>query len=212
LRVSRKSSSRILGLTGGIAAGKSTVSALLVELGCKVICADALARRVVAPGSPALAEIARRFGPEFLDAHGALERGRMGELVFQDADARRALEAILHPRIRKAFGADVAAIRAADPDAVIVYDAPLLLEVGADEEVERVIVVHVPRATQVARLMHRDGLTEDAAQRRIDAQMPAGERLRAADHVLDGTAPPDLLRRQLAAIVAALDGPAPGAP
>ncbi|MBI5137879.1 MAG: dephospho-CoA kinase [Nitrospirae bacterium] len=212
MRASRKSSSRVLGLTGGIAAGKSTVSALLTELGCKVICADALARRVVAPGSPALAEIARRFGPEYLDAHGALDRARMGELVFHDADARRALEAILHPRIRQAFAADVAAIRAADPRAVIVYDAPLLLEVGADKEVERVIVVHVPRAIQVARLMHRDGLTEDAALRRIDAQMPAEERLRAADHVLDGTAPPDLLRHQLAAIVAALDGPDAGAP
>lgn len=212
MRGSRKSSRRILGLTGGIAAGKSAVSALLTELGCRVICADELARRVVAPGSPALAEIAETFGPEFIAPDGSLDRKRMGKLVFGDAAARRRLEGILHPRIRQEFAADVAAIRRDDPKAVIVYDAPLLFEVGADREVDQVLLIRVPRVVQLARLMQRDGLSEDEATRRIDAQIAPEARLQAADHVLDGTAPLDLLKRQLASILAALDGPEGAAP
>ncbi len=196
---------RILGLTGGIGAGKSTVSALLSELGCHIVCADDLARRVVAPGAPALDEIATRFGPEFLTDKGELDRQRMGELVFSTPSARRDLEAILHPRIREAFHRAVRHSRQDNPDRVVVYDAPLLLEVGADKEVTRVVVVDVDRATQIARVVARDGLTEAEAARRIDAQMDRQQRLARADHVIDGTAPLETIRLQLQRIVAALE-------
>ena len=195
---------RILGLTGGIGAGKSTVSAMLAELGCHIICADDLARQVVVPGAPALDEIATHFGPEFLTEAGELNRPRMGALVFEKPTARRDLEAILHPRIRQAFHQAVREIRRTDPNGVVVYDAPLLLEVGADKEVTQVVVVDVDRATQIARVMARDGLTEAEAARRIDAQMDRKERLSRADHVIDGTAPAEVVRRQLKRVLEAL--------
>jgi len=201
---SRKSPERILGLTGGIASGKSTVSALFTELGAQVICADELARQVVRPGAPALAEIASVFGAAYLTQSGELDRKRMGERVFAEPAARRQLEAILHPRIRQAFVDRVTALRRDDPQGVIVYDAPLLLEVGADREVAKVLVVDVDRSTQIARLVVRDGLTEAEAAQRIDAQMAAKERLARADEVLDGTAPAIVLKSRLAAIMAAL--------
>jgi len=193
----------LLGLTGGIAAGKSTVAAVLTELGAKVISADALARAVVEPGTPALAEIAARFGQEFIGPDGRLDRKALGAKVFADPDARRALEAIVHPRIREAFEAEVSGIRAEDPDAVVVYDAPLLIEAGADAAVDRVIVVVVDEATQVRRLMARDGLTEREARDRLAAQLSLEERLKHADEVVDGTLPPAMLRARLEAILEA---------
>jgi len=201
---SRKSPERIIGLTGGIASGKSTVSALFIELGAAVICADDLARQVVCAGAPSLAEIANTFGDDYLTADGALDRQRMGALVFSDPAARRRLESILHPRIRHAFLDKVKALRTDDPHGIIVYDAPLLLEVGADREVDKVLVMHVERPIQMARLMDRDGLSEVEAAQRIDAQMPPQERLARADEVLDGTASAAMLKSRLAAIMASL--------
>jgi dephospho-CoA kinase len=192
----------LLGLTGGIAAGKSTVAAVLTELGARVISADALAREVVAPGTPALAEIVARFGPRYVGADGRLDRERLGRLIFSDPEARRALEGIVHPRIREAFETELARIRAADPEAVVVYDAPLLIEAGADKAVDRVIVVAVDEATQVRRLMARDALTEPEARARLEAQLPLEERLKHADEVVDGTLPPARLKARLKAILA----------
>jgi len=201
---SRKSPERILGLTGGIASGKSTVSALFKELGARVICADDLARQVVCPGAPALAEIAAEFGADYVTPQGALDRKRLGARVFAEPAARRHLEKILHPRIRQAFVDAVVVLRRDDPAVVIVYDASLLLEVGADREVAKVLVMDVDRATQTARLMARDGLTETEAAQRIDAQMSPEQRLSRADEVLDGTAPLAMLKARIAAIMAAL--------
>jgi dephospho-CoA kinase len=197
---SRRSAGRppVLGLTGGIASGKSTVAALLTELGARVICADTLAREVVAPGTEGLDAVAARFGADYLRPDGTLDRARLGRLVFADPAARRDLEAILHPLIRRAFAAAVARIRAEDPGAVVVYDAPLLIEAGADREVDRVIVVAVDEAVQVRRLVARDGLSEADALARIRAQMPAAERLARADVVIDGTAPREVIRERLA--------------
>jgi dephospho-CoA kinase len=192
----------LLGLTGGIAAGKSTVAAVLTELGAVVISADDLAREVVLPGTPALSEIARRFGAEYIGPDGRLDRKALGRRVFSDPDARRALEAIVHPRIREAFEARLACIRAADPKAVVVYDAPLLIEAGAHEAVDRVIVVAVDEATQLRRLMARDGLTEPEARARLAAQLPLEARLKHADEVVDGTLPPARLKARLKAILA----------
>jgi dephospho-CoA kinase len=192
----------LLGLTGGIAAGKSTVAAVLTELGARVISADALAREVVAPGTPALAEIVARFGPRYVGADGRLDRERLGRLIFSDPEARRALEGIVHPRIREAFETELARIRAADPGAVVVYDAPLLIEAGADKAVDRVIVVAVDEATQVRRLMARDALTEPEARARLEAQLSLEERLKHADEVVDGTLPPARLKARLKAILA----------
>lgn len=194
----------VLGLTGGIASGKSTVAALLTELGARVVCADTLAREVVAPGTPGLAAVLARFGAEYLNAEGGLDRSRLGRLVFADPEARRDLEAILHPLIRRAFADAVARIRAEAPDAVVVYDAPLLIEAGADREVDRVIVVAVDEGVQVRRLMARDGLSADEARARIRAQLPPAERLRHADVVIDGTAPRERIRERLAALLADL--------
>jgi dephospho-CoA kinase len=191
----------VLGLTGGIASGKSTVAALLTELGAKVICADTLAREVVAPGTPGLAAVAARFGDGYLTADGHLDRARLGRLVFADPQARHDLEAILHPLIRQAFADAVARIRGSDPNAAVVYDAPLLIEAGADREVDRVIVVAVDEAVQVRRLMERDGLTEADARARIRAQLPPEERLRHADVVIDGTAPKARIKERLAALL-----------
>jgi dephospho-CoA kinase len=203
---SRSSPGPVIGLTGGIAAGKSTVAALLTELGARVVCADQLARQVVEPGTAGLAAVVDRFGPEYLTAAGTLDRKRLARRVFADPKARKALEAILHPRIRAAFEAEVRRIRAEAPDAVIVYDAPLLIEAGAHRAVDRVIVVAVDEAVQVRRLMERDGLTRDEARARIDAQMPLAERLRHADVVIDGTAPRERIRAELERVLAELRG------
>lgn len=199
---SRSKQGPVIGLTGGIASGKSTVSAILEELGARVICADALARQVVAPGTPALAEIVARFGPEFLTPEGRLDRAKMARRVFADEAARRELEAIVHPRIRDAFADEVRRIRAEDPEAVVVYDAPLLIEAGAHEAVDRVIVVAVEEEVQVRRLMERDGLSRDEARARIEAQMPLEEKLRHADDVIEGARPLEEIRAQLARILA----------
>lgn len=192
----------LLGLTGGIAAGKSTVAAVLTELGARVISADALARQVVAPGTRALAEIARTFGARFVGSDGRLDRKALGARVFADPEARRALEAIVHPRIREAFEAELARIRAEDPHAVVVYDAPLLIEAGAHRAVDRVIVVAVDEATQLKRLMARDALTLAEARARLAAQLPLEERLQYADEVVDGTLPPARLKARLKAVLA----------
>jgi dephospho-CoA kinase len=193
----------LLGLTGGIAAGKSTVAAVLTELGARVISADDLARTVVEPGTPALAEIVARFGDEYVGPDGRLDRKALGKKVFAHTAARMALEAIVLPRIRVAFEAELARVRAEAPDAVVVYDAPLLIEAGAHKAMDKVIVVVVDEATQVRRLMARDGLTETGARARLTAQLPLERRLRYADEVVDGTLPPDALRARLEAILKA---------
>lgn len=191
----------LLGLTGGIAAGKSTVAAVLTELGARVISADDLARQVVEPGTPAFAEIVARFGEEYLGPDGRLDRKALGKKVFAHTAARMALEAIVLPRIRVAFEAELSRVRAEAPDAVVVYDAPLLIEAGAHKQMDKVIVVVVDEATQVRRLVERDGLTGDEARARLKSQLPLEKRLRYADEVVDGTLPPDALRARLAAIL-----------
>jgi len=173
-----------VGLTGGVASGKSTVSALLAELGAVVIDADVLSREVVAPGTEGLAEVVAEFGPEVLGPDGALDRPRLGALVFADPDRRRALEAIIHPRVR-ARAAEIEA--AAPPGALVVHDIPLLAETGQAGSFDAVVVVDVPVEVQVDRMVGIRGMSEDEARARIAAQASREERLATATYVVDNT-------------------------
>jgi dephospho-CoA kinase len=189
---------RVLGLTGGIGSGKSFVGRIFNELGAEVIDADQLARDVVEPGQPALREIAAAFGPEVLLPNGRLNRSRLGDIVFADAPARAALNAITHPRIRQRMAEDVAARQG--KEGVLILDIPLLFENARLDMVEAVIVVWVDPETQLRRLTERDGLSLEDARRRVDAQMPLEEKRRRADHVIDNSGSPEATRGQVEAV------------
>lgn len=175
---------RLIGLTGGIATGKSTFSAALRARGVPVVDADALARAAVAPGSPALAEIVRGFGEGVLAPDGSLDRKRMAALVFGDAAARRRLEAITHPAVRRATAEETVRLAAEGHDLAF-YDTPLLFEVGLDRTVDAVVVVWAPSATQRARLAARDGLAPAEIEARLGAQLPVDEKAARADFVVE---------------------------
>jgi len=177
---------RVIGLTGGIATGKTTFAAALRARGVPVVDADVLARAVVEPGSPALAEIVRTFGPEVLSADGTLDRKRLGARIFADPAARRKLEGITHPAIREAMIAETVRLDAAGHDLAF-YDAPLLFEVGLDQAMDSVVVVYAPRTAQLARLSARDGVSPADAQARLAAQWPIDEKAARADFVVDNT-------------------------
>lgn len=170
-----------VGLTGGIGSGKSEVARLLAAHGALVIDSDALARAVVAPGTPGLAAVVAAFGEEYLGPDGALDRPRLAALVFADPAARERLNAIVHPLV----GAAAAEILAtAPPDAVVVHDVPLLLEAGMAGAFDVVVVVDAPRETQLDRVQRRRGMTREDAEARIAAQASREERLAVADHVV----------------------------
>ncbi len=190
-----------VGLTGGVASGKSTVSAMLADLGAVIVDADILAREVVARGTDGLAEVVAEFGPEVLTTDGALDRSALGALVFADADRRRALEAIIHPRVR----ARAAEIEAAAPaDSVVVHDIPLLAETGQADSFDAVIVVDVPTEVQLDRMVRLRGMSAEDAQARIDAQASREDRLAVATYVVDNTGTLEQLRRRVAEVYAAL--------
>ncbi|HVD18707.1 MAG TPA: dephospho-CoA kinase [Propionibacteriaceae bacterium] len=185
-----------VGLTGGIASGKSLVAAELAARGAIIIDADVLAREVVEPGTPALAAIVERFGPQIL-SDGQLDRSRLAEMVFADPVARRDLERIVHPAVR-ARAAELE--RAADPAAVVVHVIPLLVETGQQEDFDVVVTVDVDHETQIRRLMARNGFSLAEAESRIAAQASREARLAASDVVVDNTADVDLLRAQITAV------------
>lgn len=170
-----------IGLTGGIASGKSTVSARLAELGAVVIDSDVLAREVVAPGTPGLAAVAAEFGPDVLTAAGELDRPALAAVVFEDPDSRQRLEALLHPLVRRRARELEAA---APPSSVIVHDIPLLVESGQAGDFDVVIVVDVDEAVQRQRLRDERGMTGEQAAARIAAQLSPELRLAAADEVI----------------------------
>jgi dephospho-CoA kinase len=183
-----------VGLTGGIATGKSTVSGLFVECGAAVIDADVLAREAVAPGQPALRQIAASFGPGTLNSDGTLNRERLASLVFANAAQRARLEAIIHPYV---FAEEERRCREASEknrSAVVIFDAALLIETGAYKNKDRVIVVTADEHTQLARLKSRDGLSDAQARERIAAQTPLPEKVKLAHYVIDGTLPMEQLR------------------
>jgi dephospho-CoA kinase len=176
---------RVIGLTGGIAAGKTVVADRLAELGAVRIDADRLAREVVEPGTPALAEIAQRFGAGVIRDDGSLDRPALGAVIFQDPDARRDLEAITHPAVRALSARRMAEAGEADPDAIVVYDIPLLVESGRVDEFDRIVVVHAPREERIRRLIELRGMPRAEAERRIASQASDEDRLAVADDVVD---------------------------
>jgi dephospho-CoA kinase len=176
----------LVGLTGGLATGKSTVSDILRGLGCVVLDADVLAREVVEPGQPALAAIAAEFGGEVLRADGTLDRKHLGAIVFADPSRRRQVEAITHPAIRDRFLARLAELEAQDFAGIVVWDAPVMIESGGYKAMDRLVVVVTDPATQRARAVTRDGDPADA-ERKIASQMPLAEKAALADYVIDNS-------------------------
>ena len=182
-----------VGLTGGIASGKSTVSAILTELGAVVIDADRLAREVVAPGTPGLEQIVAAFGPEVLTPDGELDRPRVGALVFADPERLRTLEHIVHPLVRERS----AELEAAAPaGALIVHDIPLLAETGQADAFDAVIVVDAPEELQVERMLRDRAMTREDALARIAAQASREHRRTVATYVIENTGTREDLRRQ----------------
>jgi dephospho-CoA kinase len=192
-------SMRVIGLTGGIASGKSTAARTLAELGARIVDADQVARDIVAPGQPALAEIARTFGREMLLPDGTLDRKRLGAIIFADADQRRALNAITHPRIAAETQARLARLRA-EGVPVAVYEAALLVENGVHKGLDGLLVVVCDEATQLKRLMGRDGYVEADARARIAAQAPMADKIAAATWVVDTSGPLADTKKQLARV------------
>jgi len=186
-----------VGLTGGIATGKSTVSQLFIECGASLIDADVLARHAVSSGQPALVAIAETFGHQMLHPDGTLDRRRLGSLVFDHPDQLKRLNTIVHPYVAIAQERATQEISEKDPHAVIMYDAALLIEAGAHRRMDRIIVVTADEGTQVRRLMQRNTLSEHDALKRIRAQMPLAEKIKLADYVIDGTATRERVRQDV---------------
>jgi dephospho-CoA kinase len=180
-----------VGLTGGVASGKSTVAAVLRELGAVVIDSDQLAREVVEPGTPGLADVVKEFGDAVLTDDGTLDRAALGAIVFADPDARRRLESILHPLIRQR-AAEIEA--AAEPGTLVVHDIPLLVETGQAGQFDAVLVVDVPVETQVERLLRDRGWSRADAEARVAAQATRQERRDAATYLIDNTGTREDLR------------------
>lgn len=180
-----------MGLTGGIASGKSEVSRRLVELGAILVDADVLAREVVEPGTEGLEEVAEAFGREVLADDGALDRAALGAIVFADPRRRELLNSIIHPRVR-ARAAEIAA--GAPAGSVVVQDIPLLVETGQAGNFDVVVVVDAPDEVRIRRLEERNGLSEEHARARMAAQASREERLAAADHVVENAGTLEELR------------------
>lgn len=188
---------RIVGLTGGIATGKSAVSRLLRELGAVVIDADAASRKVVETGSPGLEQVVQAFGDKILLPDGALDRKALGKIIFGDADARRRLDSILHPLIFREMEQELSAVLR-EGASVVVLDIPLLFETGLFvDTIDESVVVYARPEVQLRRLMERDGLTEEEASQRIRAQMPVDLKAQRAEHVIDNSGPWEDTKRQV---------------
>ena len=193
-----------VGLTGGVASGKSTVAAILAELGAVVIDADLLAREVVAPGTEGLRRVVEEFGLDVLGPDGALDRPALGAIVFADETARRRLEAIIHPLVR-ARAAEVEA--RVPPGGVVVHDIPLLVESGQAGSFEAVIVVDAPVETQVGRMVADRGWTREEAEARVATQATRAQRAAAATYLVDNTGTLEDLRRRVTEVFTKLRNP-----
>jgi len=194
----------LVGLTGGIATGKSTVAKMFKRCGAIVIDADKLAREVVEPGKPALGAIVRTFGESILRPDRSLDRHALGAIVFGNRTKLRRLERIIHPHVAREQQRLMRRIAKRKPHAVVIYEVPLLFEAGVDKRVDKIIVVTADQATQIARLKKRNGLSRAEAIRRIRSQMPLAKKIQRADHVLNGTLPRPSLRRQVGQLLKSL--------
>lgn len=196
---------KMIGLTGGIGSGKSTVAKLLAEHGFSVVDADQLAREVVEPGQPALAELAEAFGQDVLLADGSLNRSELAARAFVDKERTELLNAITHPRIQELRERRFQEAEDAGSDAVV-YDMPLLVEQGVDKNMDLTVVVDVDVEERIRRLVATRGLTEEDARRRIAAQVADAERLAAADVVIDNNGPVEALGEQVDQLVRVIRG------
>lgn len=177
----------LIGLTGGIASGKSTVARRLAELGAVHIDADRLARVAVEPGTAALDEITRSFGPSVIAPDGSLDRAALGAVVFADPESLARLNSIVHPAVRRLSNQQIREAAETDPYAVVVYDVPLLVEAAVDHPFDLIVVTHADEATRVQRMVDLRGMPESEAVRRIRSQASDAERLAVADVVIDTT-------------------------
>jgi dephospho-CoA kinase len=193
---------KVLGLTGGIGSGKSTVARMIADLGVPVLDADQLAREVVEPGQPALAEVAAAW-PQAIGPDGKVDRKRLGDIVFADPAQRLRLEAITHPRIQ-ALADERLADLAAKGHALAIYEAALLVESGRYKDFDGLVVVTASPETQLARILARGDLTEAEAQARIDAQLPLLAKVRVATHLVDNDGDAEATQEQVERLVGSL--------
>lgn len=194
----------LIALTGGIASGKSTIAGRLAEHGAVVVDADQIVRDVQSVGSPVLREIAREFGETVVSSDGSLDRAALGALVFGDPEALARLNAIVHPAVRAESQRRFDAALTADPEAVVVYDVPLLVEARVDDPWDLIVVAHAPAEVRLSRLVELRGMTAEAAQARIDAQVSDDQRLAIADVVIDTASTWERTREQVDALWARL--------
>jgi dephospho-CoA kinase len=187
----------LVGLTGGVATGKTTVARLFQQCGAVVIDADVLARQIVEPGTPAWRDIVRVFGRGVLRPDRTVDRAALAQIVFGDRAKLRRLERIIHPRVAREQARLTREIGRKDRHAVVIYDAPVLIEAGAHKRMDKLIVVTADKKTQLARLTERNGFTRAEALRRIRSQMPLARKIKIADYVLDGALPRPRLRREV---------------
>lgn len=194
----------LVGLTGSIATGKSTVSRMFAHLGARVIDADLLAREVVMPGQPAYARIVEEFGRQVVQEDGSLDRKALGAVVFADATKRKRLEEITHPAIGARQQRILSVLDEEAFEGVVIWDAALLFEGGGVAKMDRVVVVYADPETERRRLMERDGLSDAGAGARIGSQMPVAEKAKLADHVIDNSGTREETERQVRAVYGAL--------
>lgn len=187
----------LLGVTGGIASGKTTVVRMLEELGAPVIDFDVLAREVVAPGKPALKDIVSYFGEQVLREDKTLDRKKLSDIVFQDKEKRRRLEGFTHPRINEEFIRQVKEIASKNPNAIIQVDIPLLVELNLQHHFYRLLVVYVPREVQIKRLIKRDGITREQAENILRAQLSIDDKVGYADFVIHNEGSLEETKRQV---------------
>jgi len=194
----------LVGLTGSIATGKSTVSRMFAHLGARVIDADLLAREVVMPGQAAHARIVEEFGSQVVQEDGSLDRKALGAVVFADAAKRRRLEEITHPAIGLRQQRILSVLDEEAFEGVVIWDAALLFEGGGAAKMDRVVVVYADPETERRRLMERDGLSDADARARIASQMPVAEKAKLADHVIDNSGTREETERQVRTVYGAL--------
>ncbi len=193
-----------VGLTGGIASGKSYVVSVLRELGCEVVDADLVAHQVMEPGRPAYDDVVAHFGREILGPDGGIDRTRLGAIVFADPKEREKLNSIVHPRVYEAQMNWMIEVYQRNPRAIAVIDAALMIETGSYRRFDKIVVVHCAPEIQLERLMHRNQMTREEALARISAQMPAAEKLKYADFNIDTSGSFEDTRRQVEALYQAL--------
>lgn len=198
---------RVIGLTGGIASGKSTVAGILKNAGAIIIDADRIARDVVKKGLPAYREIVKAFGKKVLQPDGEINRSELGDIIFHDPQKKQLLNCIVHPHVREETNRQLKQIENTDPNTMVILDIPLLIEANMHKELSEVIVVYAPEHIQIRRLMQRDNISEAEAIARVRSQMPIDEKKDLATIVIDNTGTKEKTRKQTLTIFQRLKGP-----